>query len=72
MKTKLTALAAVLAVGLAVPGTSVADRGGVPHAGKACPAKSGKGKARGHQRHGARSNRGRNNRGRKCGHRPRG
>lgn len=66
MKTKLTALAAVLALSLAVPGASVADRGGVPHAGKACPAKSGKGKARGHQRHAAR-----NDRGKKCGRRAR-
>ena len=64
MKTKLTALSAVLALSLAVPGASVADRGGVPHSAKPCPSKAGKGKARGHERHAAR-----NNRGKKCGHR---
>jgi hypothetical protein len=66
MKIKLTALTAAVALGLAVPGTSVADRGGVPHSAKPCPSKIGKGHARGHQRHAAR-----NGHGKKCGRQPR-
>lgn len=62
MKTKLTALTAVVALSLSVPAGSVADRGGVPHSSKACPSKIGKGKAKGHRKHAAK-----NNRGKKCG-----
>ena len=62
MKTKLTALTAVLALGLSVPAASVANRGGVPHSNKPCPSKAGKGKAKGHTKHSAR-----NSRGKKCG-----
>ena len=66
MKTKLTALAAVAALTLSLPAASVANRGGVPHSGKACPSKIGKGKAKGQKKHSAR-----NSRGKKCGHRAR-
>ena len=67
MKTKLTALTAVLALSLSVPAASMADRGGVPHSSKPCPSKAGKGKAKGHQKHAAK-----NNRGKKCGWQARG
>jgi len=67
MKTKLTALCAVLALSLSVPAGSMADRGGVPHSKKPCPSKIGKGKGKGHTKHPAR-----NSRGKKCGHQPRG
>ena len=66
MKSKLTALGAVLTLALSLPAVSVANRGGVPHSGKACPSKIGKGKAKGHKKHAAR-----NSRGKKCGHRAR-
>ena len=62
MKTKISALTAVLALSLSLPAVSVADRGGVPHSSKACPSKVGKGKAKGHTKHPAR-----NSRGKKCG-----
>jgi hypothetical protein len=66
MKTKLTALTAVLALSLSMPAMSVADRGGVPHSSKPCPSKAGKGKGKGHKKHPAR-----NSRGKKCGHQAR-
>lgn len=67
MKTRLTAMTAAVALALAVPAASIADRGGVPHSSKACPSKIGKGNAKGHQKHPAK-----NNRGKKCGRQARG
>ncbi len=62
MKTKLTALGTALAIALSAPAATLADRGGVPHGSKPCPAKAGKGKKKGHTKHAAR-----NSRGKKCG-----
>ena len=58
MKTKLTAIATAAALALSVPAVAGADRGGVPHSTKPCPAKAGGGKGKGHKKHSSKKQRG--------------